>query len=134
MDFNTMRAYLLAKPEVVEDFPFGPQAWVYKVEGKMFALLSEGGAGDASGPRVNLKCNPEQAQALRDLFSGISGGYHMNKKHWNTVLLASDVPDSEIERLADHSYALIVSKLPRARRRHLETQYSEQALGYHELG
>ena len=130
MNYQQAKKYLLAKPEAIEDYPFGPDVMVPKIKGKMFATLgTENGIG-----RVNLKCDPNEALALRDIFSAVIPGYHMNKKHWNTVLLDSDVPDSEIERLADHSYALIVSKLPRARRRHLETQYSEQALGYHELG
>jgi len=129
MYFAAMRAYLLSKPEAVEDFPFGPDAWVYKVQGKMFALLS----GESGSPRVNLKCDPQQAQELRDIFTAVGGGYHMNKKHWNTVLLDGDVPDGELQRQVDHSYALVVKKLPRNVRRHLETVYSEQQLGYGEL-
>ena len=129
MKLDRMRAYLLSKPEAVEDFPFGPDARVYKVQGKMFALL----AGDDANARVNLKCDPQQAQALRDLFAAVSDGYHMNKKHWNTVQLSGDVPDGELQRQVDQSYALVVKKLPRALRRHLETAYSGQQLGYQEL-
>ncbi|MGB2248222.1 MAG: MmcQ/YjbR family DNA-binding protein [Alcanivorax sediminis] len=110
MDVDTARAYLLGKPEAIEDFPFGPDVAVFKVKGKMFATLSEtGGEG-----RMNLKCDPDQALALRDIFPAVQPGYHMNKKHWNTVCLNGSVPEGELQRMIDHSYALVVRGLPRA--------------------
>ncbi len=119
MTFDDLRDYLLSKPEAQEDFPFGPDAYVFKVQGKMFALLyhKDGKA------RVNLKCEPRQAQELRDVLSSVLPGYHMNKTHWNTVILAGDVPAGELQRLVDHSYALVVKGLTRAQRNYLETRY-----------
>lgn len=128
MDYQSLRQYLLSKPEALEDFPFGPDAAVFRVQGRMFALLYEKG-GTA---RVNLKCDPQQALELRAVFDAVSGGYHMNKKHWNTVALDGDVPDGELQRQADHSYGLVVKKLPLAQRRFLRSRYDEQALCLHE--
>lgn len=124
MDEQQLADYLAAKPEAELDYPFGPEAKVYKVAGKMFALLYSHG-GEA---RVNLKCNPEQAQQLRDVFTGVLPGYHMNKRHWNTVLLDDDVPTTEIERQVDHSYGLVLSGLPKGKRRHFETCYPKEQL------
>ncbi|WP_286719548.1 MmcQ/YjbR family DNA-binding protein [Thalassolituus sp. UBA2009] len=124
MDFRTLRTYLLSKPEALEDFPFGPDAYVYKVQDKMFALLYE----KDGKARINLKCDPQQAVELRDVFSAVIPGYHMNKSHWNTVLLDGDVPDGELERMVDHSYRLIFQKLTRAQKRYLTTRYSDAEL------
>ncbi|WP_346839347.1 MmcQ/YjbR family DNA-binding protein [Microbulbifer sp. SAOS-129_SWC] len=122
MDERAARAYLLSRPEAVEDFPFGPQVAVFKVKGKMFATLSvENGAA-----RTNLKCNPDEAQALRDIFTGVLPGYHMNKKHWNTVLLDGSVPDYEIERMMDRSYGLVVKGLRKVEREALELAYGSE--------
>ncbi|HND17261.1 MAG TPA: MmcQ/YjbR family DNA-binding protein [Saprospiraceae bacterium] len=88
--------------------PFGPDNLVFKVCGKMFALNSL----DTASFSVNLKCDPEYALELRDKYSGIQPGYHMNKQHWNTVNGNEDVPDKLILELTDHSYDLVVSKLP----------------------
>lgn len=119
------RAYCLCLPEVTEDFPFGPEVAVYRVRGKMFALSSVEKSGVGS---VNLKCDPVQAQALRDIFPAVTAGYHMNKKHWNTVLLDDSIPSGELERMVDHSYALVVKKLPKVERQFLELRYSPDAL------
>lgn len=108
--FETVQSYLLSKPEVTENFPFGPDTYVYRLKEKVFAILSVNGVR-GSGASINLKCDPDQALALRDIFEGVIPGYHMNKKHWNTVHLNSDVPDAEIERLIDHSYSLILSQM-----------------------
>ena len=75
-----------------------------------------------------MKCDPVQAQALRDIFPAVTAGYHMNKKHWNTVLLDGSIPRGELERMVDHSYGLVVKKLPRAERRFLELRYSSDVL------
>lgn len=117
-------AYCLSKPEAREDFPFGPQTQVVKVGGKMFALILEY-QGRAA---INLKCDPLQAQQLRDVWDGVIAGYHMNKRHWNTVFIDGDVPRSEIERLVDHAYALVVRGLRKAERTRLETLHGVETL------
>ena len=118
-----LRNYLLGKPEAQEDFPFGPEAAVFKIQGKMFALLVER-AGVAS---INLKCDPEQAIGLRDLFPAVTPGYHMNKRHWNTVRDDGSVPAGELQRMVDHSYALVVRGLTRAQRLGLEARHGKDA-------
>ncbi len=119
-----MKKYLLSKPESMEDFPFGPDVAVYKVRGRMFALFTTAKGVD----RINLKCDPDQAFILRDIFEAVIPGYHMNKKHWNTVILDGSIPRGELERMVDHSYALVVKKLPRKDRLPLELNYSPQIL------
>lgn len=113
-DFQQCRDYCLQQRQSVEDFPFGPDVYVYKV-GKIFAILSE----QDGVARVNLKCDPAEAQMLRDIFAAITPGYHMNKQHWNTVLLDGSVPDNEIKRQIENSYQLIVNSLPKAKRSQL---------------
>ncbi len=108
MDVESFREYCLKKAGVSEEMPFGPDNLVFKVCGKMFALNSL----DTVSFSVNLKCDPEYALELRDKYSGIQPGYHMNKQHWNTVNGNEDVPDKLILELTDHSYDLVVSKLP----------------------
>jgi predicted DNA-binding protein (MmcQ/YjbR family) len=108
----------------VEDFPFGPDVYVYKIGGRMFATL----ASEAGLARMNLKCDPEEALFLRDLFAAVRPGYHMNKAHWNTVLLDGSVPRGELERMIDRSYGLVVRKLARAERLALETRHGREAL------
>ena len=78
--------------------------------------------------RINLKCDPEQAMALRDIFDSVVPGYHMNKAHWNTVILDGSIPDGEIERMIDHSYTLVVKGLPGAERSMLEIKYGQNTL------
>ncbi|WP_339671821.1 MmcQ/YjbR family DNA-binding protein [Dasania marina] len=124
MDAAAVKSYCLAKPEALEDYPFGADVLVFKVQGKMFALLSQRG-GQA---RVNLKCDPDQAFILRDLFTAVQPGYHMNKKHWNTVLLEGSVPRGELERMIDHSYALVLQGLPKKQRQRLELLYEPSRL------
>lgn len=123
MDTEQARQYLLNKPEATESFPFGADIHVFKLHGKIFAII-----GSHDGPGINLKCDPDQALALRDIFSGVTPGYHMNKKHWNTIKFDQDVPDGEIERLIDHSYALILNNLPKTKQKYMATHYTEQAL------
>lgn len=103
------RDYLMALPETLESFPFGPDAAVFKIRGKMFALLFVR-AGQA---QVNLKCDPHEALMLRDIFPAVQPGYHMNKKHWNTVLLDGSVPKGELQRLIEASRGLVIKGLPR---------------------
>jgi len=109
MNYQQAKDYLLSKPEALEDYPFYPDVLVPKVRGKMFATLSERN-GTAE---MNLKCDPDEALALRDIFPAVKPGYHMNKKHWNTVTLNGSVPANEIRRMIDNSYLLVVGNLPR---------------------
>ncbi|HEY2710990.1 MAG TPA: MmcQ/YjbR family DNA-binding protein [Chthoniobacterales bacterium] len=111
MDLEAFRDYCLAKAGASEDMPFGPDTIVFKVQKKMFALASL----EAVPPRVNLKCNPELALELRDLYEEIRPGYHMNKKHWNTIELNGRIPAVEIRKMIDHSYDLVVARRGRER-------------------
>ena len=95
-----------------ETFPFGPETSVFKVAGKMFAL-SQLGAGSL---RVSLKCEPDLTQALRGAHATVIPGYHLNKRHWNTVIIDGSLPDETVHDVIEDSYDLVVSKLPRARR------------------
>ncbi|NVK21990.1 MAG: MmcQ/YjbR family DNA-binding protein [Kangiellaceae bacterium] len=135
MNQNQAKEYLLSKPEAIEDFPFGPEVSVFKVKNKMFATLAlgTGNEKDTAGKMaghwcMNLKCAPEQADALRSIFPSIIPGYHMNKTHWNTLILDNSIPKGEIERLIDHSYTLIVKSLKKSERDHLELHYSKEEL------
>jgi predicted DNA-binding protein (MmcQ/YjbR family) len=124
MDYQKTRAYMLSLPEAVEDFPFGPDIAVMKIAGKMFATLAE---NDGVG-NTNLKCDPEEAIELRDIFEAVSPGYHMNKRHWNTVTLNGTVPDFEIVRMIDRSYGLVVKGLKKAERTALEIRHGKEKL------
>lgn len=114
MDIDTVRMYCLAKPGVTEDFPFDEHTLVMKVGRKMFALL-----GDEFPPRLNLKCDPLLAENLRADHRSILPGYHMNKRHWNTLILNGELPDDQIRELIDHSYELVINSLPSATRHSL---------------
>lgn len=134
MTAASAREYLLSKPEAVEDYPFGPDVMVFKVKGKMFALLSfSGGKNPDKCAQMNLKCDPLEATQLRDVFDDVIAGYHMNKKHWNTLYLTdgekiSDIPVGEVERQIDNSYALVLQGMTKALRRSLEVSYSNEQL------
>jgi len=122
------RDWLLAKPAAREDFPFGPEVRVYKIRSRIFATL---GRVPLAGTRVtamNLKCDPQQALGLRELFPAVVPGYHMNKRHWNSVILDGSIPEVEIRWMIDHSYALVVKAMPGAERNSLELAYGSQAL------
>ncbi|YCM42824.1 MmcQ/YjbR family DNA-binding protein [Verrucomicrobiaceae bacterium 227] len=110
------RSYMLAKPGVTEETPFGPDVLVYKVLGKMFATL----AFDKDEGRMNLKCDPDRAIELRDEHDAIIPGYHMNKRHWNTLMLNGSLAPSLITELINHSYDLVVKGLPARLRKTLE--------------
>ena len=115
MNIETFREYCLNKPAATEDMPCGPDNIVFKIEGKMFALA----ALDEVPPAVNLKCDPDLALELRDRYEQVQPGYHMNKKHWNTVELDGVIPEREIKKMIDHSYDLVVGSLPKAKREKL---------------
>lgn len=133
MDFDQCSQYAASKPESTLDYPFTPDVAVYKVCGKMFALIAPTGNQNPNKcAQMNLKCDPFHAQELRDTFDAIIPGYHMNKRHWNTLILDGSLPQSEIERLIDHSYALVAKSLSKAQRTPLELKYPADAL-YREL-
>ena len=124
MNYQETKTYLLSKPDAILDFPFGPETAVFKVRNKMFATLVET-EGQAWS---NLKCDPTEALMLRDIFPEVRPGYHMNKKHWNTIELQGNLPQSEIERMIDNSYTLAVKSLPLKVRQSLEIQYGSDAV------
>jgi predicted DNA-binding protein (MmcQ/YjbR family) len=109
MDLGQFREYCLRKPGASEDTPFGEDVLVFKVGGKMFALA----ALDEIPATANLKCDPDLALELRDRYEQVRPGYHMNKKHWNTVEIDSGIPDAELRGMIDHSYGLVVKSLPK---------------------
>jgi predicted DNA-binding protein (MmcQ/YjbR family) len=111
MDLEALRDYCLAKPGASEDMPFGPDTVVFRVGKKIFALASL----EAVPARVNLKCDPELALELRDRYEEVRPGYHMNKKHWNTVELNRRIPSTEIRKMIDHSYDLVAGHSARKR-------------------
>ncbi|MFC3030951.1 MmcQ/YjbR family DNA-binding protein [Pseudoalteromonas fenneropenaei] len=115
MDAQQVHDYLLNKPEASVGQPFGEGVDVYKVKGKMFATLARGKypAGEAVFWWLNLKCDPDEAFMLRDLFPAIRPGYHMDKRLWNTVVLDGSVPAGEIQRMIDNSFLLVVQKMPK---------------------
>lgn len=110
MDIQQFFEYCLSKMGVTEHFPFNEDALVLKVGGKMF-LLSSLNSWEIGCPKVNLKCDPERAQELRAEYDGIQPGYHMSKKHWNTVSINDDVQDTLVKELIDHSYELVFTSL-----------------------
>ena len=112
MDLAKYREYCLSKPQTTEGTPFGPDVVVFKVGGKMFALASL----DEVPATANLKCDPDLALELRDRYEQVTPGYHMNKKHWNTVEIEGGIPDVELRKMIDHSYELVVSSLPKSKR------------------
>ncbi|MEZ7837857.1 MAG: MmcQ/YjbR family DNA-binding protein [Flavobacteriales bacterium] len=107
MPIENLRSYCLAKATVAESFPFDEHTLVVKVAGKMFALFSL----EKHPLQVNLKCDPEKAIDLRERYQSVIPGYHMNKKHWNTLVIDGELSKELVEELVDHSYELVVSKL-----------------------
>jgi predicted DNA-binding protein (MmcQ/YjbR family) len=105
-----LATYAMAFPEVTEEQPFGPGVDVYKVAGKIFAILSP----DDTPPAISLKCDPLLALELREEFEAVIPGYHLNKTHWNTVILDGTVPDREIKNMITHSFEQVVTGLPKA--------------------
>ena len=105
MDIETLRDYCISKKDSKESFPFGVDTLVFKVKEKIFALVNLDG-----NLSINLKCDPAFAIDLRERYSSVTPGYHMNKKHWNSILLDGSIPDREVFSWIDHSYDLITSK------------------------
>lgn len=111
MNFKQIDTYLLLKVGASYDYPFDEEVRVYRVAGKIFALMK-----DKEPLCINLKCDPLYALELRSIYDSITAGYHMNKKHWNTVCGHSDIDNELLKELIDHSYALIYNKLPKKQR------------------
>jgi predicted DNA-binding protein (MmcQ/YjbR family) len=108
-DAPGLRRCCLGFPGAVEDFPFGPEHPVFKVAGKLFAIS----ALEREPLQVSLKCEPDLAVRLRATYPAIAPGYHLNKRHWNTVTLDGSLPDAMVRDLIEDSYDLVVSGLPR---------------------
>jgi predicted DNA-binding protein (MmcQ/YjbR family) len=102
-------AWCRAQPQAAEELPFGPETLVFKVGGRIFAIFP---AEDCPA-RVSLKCDPGLAEVLRERHPGVTPGYHLNKRHWNTVMLDGSVPGEVVQDLLEHSYTLLVDRLPR---------------------
>ena len=118
MDHKQAKSYLLSKVATSMYQPFGDDVDVFRVKNKMFATLSlgKGNEKDTDGKMaghycMNLKCDPDEAVMLRDIFRSVIPGYHMNKTQWNTVILDGSIPQGEVERMMDNSYMLVVSKM-----------------------
>ena len=107
MDIDQIRAYCLSKKEVTEGFPFDETTLVFKVNGKMFALLS------LDEYRLNLKCDPEKALELREHYEAVVPAYHQNKTHWNSIVLELMHKDTLLKEWIDDSYRLVVAKMPK---------------------
>lgn len=115
MNIESFRDYCLAKPGVTEGFPFDERTLVFKVMGKMFALTNVD-----LFQSINLKCDPEYAIELRETFQAVKPGYHMSKKHWNTVTVEGDLTEKLLIDLIDHSYGLVVKSLTKKLRDELQ--------------
>lgn len=108
MHIEAFQEFCLSLPEVTEEFPFGPDTLVYKVRGKMFALTNLD-----TFDSINLKCDPEEAIELRERYPAVTPGYHMNKKHWNTIALDNSIKDILLYSWIRSSYDLVLSGMPK---------------------
>lgn len=118
MDRAELRAYCAGQNGAVEDYPFDETTLVFKVMGKMFALIPLDIPHDYP-PTITLKCDPKLAEILRVTYDAVRPGYHMNKKHWNTVTVDGSIPDDEVREMIDNSYKLVVKSLKKADREKL---------------
>lgn len=109
MHIESIRLYCISKKAVSESMPFDDKTLVFKVAGKIFALINL----NSNPLRLNLKCDPEKAIDLRDRFESILPGYHSNKKHWNTIVVTGEISKVLLHHLIDHSYDLVKAKLPK---------------------
>ena len=103
MDIEQLREYCLGKPDTIESFPFGEDNLVFKVKGKIFLLASL----DQQPLQFNVKCDPEKALELREQYSSVQPGYHMNKKHWNTIIIEGILSTQQLKEFVDDSYDLV---------------------------
>ena len=115
MNIECFREYCLSKKYVTESFPFDEKTLVFKVAGKMFALSGL----EHQPPSVNLKCNPEKSLELREQYSEVIEGFHMSKKHWNTISIKGNLSNNFIEELIDHSYDLVVKGMTKKAQKEL---------------
>jgi len=109
MNIEQLRDYCLSKPGAEETLPFGPDTLVFKIGGKAF-LLCPLESGELS---FNVKCDPELASELREQYAAVQPGYHMNKKHWNTITVDGSITNKELRAWIDHSYELVIKSLPK---------------------
>jgi predicted DNA-binding protein (MmcQ/YjbR family) len=109
MNIEDLREYCLQKPGVEESFPFGEETLVFKVGGKIFLIT-----GLLEGNQFNVKCDPERAVELRERHEEVTPGYHMNKRHWNSVRMDGSLKVKEIRDMVDHSYEIVVAALPKS--------------------
>ena len=109
MDIETLREYCLSKPFSTEEFPFDEQTLVFKVMGKIYAIIGL----EHEDPFVSLKCDPDKSIELREKYEDITPGWHMSKTHWNSVFIEHALSDQLIKELIDHSFDLVVSSLPK---------------------
>lgn len=124
MELEEIRQHCLLKPGVTEDFPFDESVLAFRVMGKIFLLTNI----DAFPQSFNVKCEPELALELRDQYDAVQPGYHMNKKHWNTIMLDGTVQDTLLIDWIDHSYERVAAGLTRAQRDQLKQQPQEPSL------
>lgn len=117
MNIEIFREHCIKKEGVTEEFPFGENTLVFKVSGKMFALTDVD-----LFTSINLKCDPEKAVLLREHYNAVQPGYHMNKKHWNTIVMDGTIPDPLIFQWIDHSYDLVFESLPLKQKKILNKQ------------
>ncbi len=115
MNIEDLRLYCLSLKGVEETLPFGPDNLVMKVMGKMYCIISL----DANPASINVKCDPEMVDTLRDTYTGVQPGYHMNKRHWNTIVFDGSFSDTEAMQWITDSYDLVVSSLPKKLRAEL---------------
>jgi len=115
VNIESYRAYCLNKKGVTEEFPFGEEILVFKVMGKMFALTDV-----ENFASINLKCDPEEGAALREQYASVQPGYHMNKKHWNRVLMDGSLSDKLVKGWIDRSYELVIQTLTKAQKEALK--------------
>lgn len=105
MNHKTVEEYVLSMPHSVLEYPFGDKVAVYKVNDKMFALIQE----DSDPVRISLKCDPQLSKVLREKYETVMPGYHLNKKHWNTIILSGQLEWDEVQDLIRHSYLLVTA-------------------------
>ncbi len=115
LDRLSLREYCLSMTGAYEEFPFGPEAAVFKVKNKMFALIPI----DEEPPSISLKCDPIEAVILRETYEAVQPGYHLNKKHWNTVTINGEIDDKRIQEMIEDSYILVRQKLKKSEQKEL---------------
>ena len=118
MDIESLRGYCLKKKAVTEELPFGPDTLVFKVKGKVFLLTSL----DSEAFQFNVKCDPDKAVELRERYDAVQPGYHMNKKHWNTIIVDGRLSQQLLREMIDDSYNLVVDSLPKKVKEELQAK------------